>query len=438
MLLVICGAAFSAENWPQWRGPTGTGSAPEANPPLLWSETNNLRWKVEVPGAGNSSPVVWGGKVFILTAVDTDRKVEQKPNPDEAKLADWQKKMRTRPTAFMQFVVLAVDIANGRVLWRQTAAEGVPHEPRHQDGSWASASPVTDGEFVFANFGSKGLYAYDIAGTFKWKRDFGQMTVRNSFGEGSSPTVHGNLVVVVWDHQGKSFITALDRGTGEEKWKVDRDEMTSWATPVVVPVKDRFQVLTSATGKIRGYDLLTGGLVWECGGMTTNPIPTPSVANGIAYFASGFRGAALVAVKLGDASGDITAKPAIAWTYGKDTPYVPSPLLHGANLYITKVNDEVLSCLDAAAGALRYGPQRLEGLKGIYSSPVAAANRVYVTGRNGVTAVVQAGEIFKVLALNTLNDGFTASAAVTDKALILRGHRFLYCIAEAIPQVGAP
>lgn len=428
-IVLVCDVG-AGQNWPQWRGPLGTGSLPGSNPPVAWSESSNIAWKVAIPGTGNASPVVWADWVFVLTAVETDRKLEQKTDPDEESLADWQRKMRTKPVAVMRYVAMALGSQDGKVLWESTAAEGAPHEPRHKDASWASASPVTDGEFVFAHFGSRGLYAYDMNGVLKWKRNFGEAQIRNGFGEGSSPTVQGDLVIVVWDHQGGSFITALDRKTGGERWKTDRDEITAWATPIVAPVKDGMQILTSATGKIRSYDLGTGALLWECRGMTTNAIPTPAVANGMAYFASGFRGSALLAVRLCDASGDITGGPAVAWTCDKNTPYVPSPLLHEGRLYMTGVNEALLTCLDAATGSVCYGPEKLDGLKGVYASLVGAGDRVYITGRNGATAVVRAGEKFGVLSVNALDDSFTASAALTGDALFLRGQKFLYCIRE--------
>lgn len=429
---VAMGAAGTAwaGDWPQWRGPAGTGSAPDADPPSAWSETNNVLWKVPIPGAGNASPVVWSNRIIVLTALETDRKLEAKSDPDEAKLADWQKKMRTKPVAVMRFDVICVDLANGNRLWSRTATEAAPHEPRHQDGSWASGSAVTDGEYVLAYFGSQGLYAYDMDGAPKWHRNLGKMVMRNSFGEGSTPTLHGDMVVVVCDHEGKSFVTALDRRTGTEKWRAERDEISSWATPVVTPVGERLQVLVSATGKIRSYDLLTGEMIWQCGGMTTNVIPTPAVAQGMAYFASGFRGASVVAIKLAGASGDLTGTGAVAWTYRKNAPYVPSPLVHRGNVYMLKINEHAVTCLDAATGAVKYGPAQLEGLKGVYASPVGAGDRIYITGRNGVTSVLKAGDKFSLVATNSLDDGFTASAAVVDRFLILRGYKNLYCLGE--------
>jgi outer membrane protein assembly factor BamB len=252
-----------------------------------------------------------------------------------------------------------------------------------------------------------------------------------SFGEGSSPVLHGDKLIVNWDHEGQSFIVALDKKTGEELWKTDRDEATSWATPLVVEHNGRTQVITSATKLIRSYDLATGELIWESGGMTMNVIPNPVYANGIVYIMSGFRGNALLAINLDLASGDITDSEAIVWRYDeKETPYTPSPLLYGDTLYFLRGNGGSLSCLDTATGQVHYTGQKLEGIKQTFVSPVGANERVYITGQDGVTVVIERGSEFKVLATNSLDDNFTASPAIVDKEIYLRGHKNLYRISS--------
>jgi len=219
--------------------------------------------------------------------------------------------------------------------------------------------------------------------------------------------------------------------TGEEKWKLARDERTSWATPLVIDFNGRRQVITAATQRIRSYDAASGKLLWEATGMTGNVVPSPVADKGIVYCMSGFRGSALMAIRLAAAKGDVTSKPeAIAWSARKDTPYVPSPLLYDGLLYYGKGNAGALTCADAATGKVHYGRQRLEGVKTLYSSPVGAAGRVYVTGRGGLTFVIKHGTEFKILARNKLDDRFTASAAVADGDLLLRGEKSLYCIAK--------
>jgi outer membrane protein assembly factor BamB len=418
-------------NWPQWRGPLATGVAPRSDPPVEWSETKNVRWKTEIPGKGHSTPIVWGQQIFLTTALATDKPVDPEVVAAvEERLPEWRRGQGAPPSKVLQFVVMALDRSDGRILWSRTLREAAPHEGTHQTASWASHSPVTDGEYLVAHFGSHGTYVLDLDGNVKWERDLGDMTTRNAFGEGSSPALHGETLVVNWDHEGESFIIALDRKTGETRWTVDRDEATSWSTPIVVVHGGKPQVIVSATKRTRGYDLATGKSMWEAGGMTLNTIPSPVFADGRVFVASGFRGNALQAIDLAAAKGDITGSEAIVWQHDKDTPYVPSPVLYGEHICFLKSNDNIFSCVEAATGKAVYGPQRLEGVEGVYASPVGAAGRIYIAGRNGVTIVVKQGSEFEVLATNSLDDGFDASPAIAGDELYLRGQKHLYCIAR--------
>jgi outer membrane protein assembly factor BamB len=287
---------------------------------------------------------------------------------------------------------------------------------------------------VYAYFGSYGLYALDMDGNQKWEKRLGMFKMRANFGEGTSPVICGDLLIVNQDHEGQSFIVALDRKTGDEKWKLARDERTSWSTPLVVEFEGRKQIVTAATKRIRSYDATSGKLLWEADGMTGNVIPSPVAEKGIVYCMSGFRGSALMAVRLAAAKGDVTSKPqAIAWSAKENTPYVPSPLLHNGLLYYSKGNSGALTCTDAITGKVHYGNQKLEGIKTLYASPVEAAGRVYITGRDGLTLVIKHGAEFKVLARNKLDDRFSASAAVVGDELLLRGEKSLYCIAKDGP-----
>lgn len=425
--------------WGQWRGPARTGVAPQGDPPVEWTESENVRWKVEIPGLGHSTPIIWGDRIYLQTAVKTDRKVEPKKETD----APTQRRKdrhgghdrswmgTVEPTNIHEFVIMALDRGTGRTLWQNTLCEELPHEGGHRDASQASNSPVTDGEHIIAYFGSRGLYCLDMKGRVVWKKDFGTMETRMGFGEGSSPALNGNSVVVTWDHEGQSFIAAFDKKTGEQRWKVDRDEHTSWSTPLIVKADGRLQVVTGASNLIRSYDLSTGGLLWQCGGLTMNVIPTPVCGNGLIYVTSGFRGSALLAIRYADAKGDITDTNALAWKYdGRGTPYTPSPLLYGDALYFLDTNRAILSCVDANNGKPHYTKQRLEGLEGVFASPVGAKGRIYITGRNGATAVVKRGSKFELLATNVLDDSFTASPAIVDSEIYLRGHKYLYCIAR--------
>ena len=256
------------------------------------------------------------------------------------------------------------------------------------------------------------------------------MNIKMQFGEGSSPALHGDTLVVHWDHEDQSFIVALDKNTGDQLWRADRDEVSSWSTPLVVEHEGTTQVIVSATRRIRSYDLKTGEVIWECGGMTGNVIPMPVVGDGLVYVTSGFRGNALVAIRLSQAKGDITDTPAVVWRHDKDTPYTPSPLFYRGALYFLKTNSAILSCFNAATGEAHYTGRHLDGVRDVYASPVAASGRIYIAGRTGVTAVIKEGPRYELLSSNTLDDGFSASPAVVGDEIFLRGHKSLYCIAR--------
>ena len=417
-------------HWPNWRGPGTTGGVLRGDPPVEWDESKNVKWKIEIPGKGYGTPVIWNDTIFISTAVATNKR-----GKSPVKEGGFGHGGRRGPPSvgtdrIHKFVILAVDRKTGKLLWQKTLQEDMPHERSHADGSWASNSPVTDGKRVYAFFGSRGLYCLDLSGELQWKRDFGKMTTRMQFGEGSSPLLHGDKIIINWDHEGQSFITALDKKTGKEIWKTPRDEPTSWATPLVVKVNGKDQVISSASNRIRGYDLASGKSIWECGGLTLNVVASPVYADDIVYAASGFRGSALLAIRLSKAKGDITNSDAVVWKYGRYTPYAPSPLLQGGKLYMLRTNSGYLSCLDAATGKEHYLNKKLEGIRTVYASIVGTGDRLYVVGKNGTTVVVKQGGEFKVLATNVLKDEFTASPAIVGNELYLRGHKHLYCIAR--------
>ena len=423
--LTATGAILTADPaspnaWAQWRGPLMTGVSPTAKPPLEWSESKNVRWKVELPGRGTSTPVIWGDRVYVLTAAPAG--VELSASHDARGT-----KGQIVPHRMM---VMALDRKTGKTVWERTAREETPHEGYHnQFGTWASSSAATDGEVVIASFESRGIYAYDMTGKLLWEVDLGDKRMRNEFGEGSTPALFKDRVVVVWDHQGQSFIAALDKKTGKEVWRKNREEIDSWATPVVVDHGGRAQVITGAMNKIRSYDLVTGDVVWETGGLTMNPIPSPVYGDGHVILMSGFRGNSIKAVKLADAKGDITSTPALAWTFDRDTPYVPSPLLYDNVLYFLKGNAGVLSAFDAKTGKPHYSVQRIDGVPNVFASPVGADGKVIILGQDGAAAVLAHGTTYKVLATNKLDDKFDASPALVGSEVYLRGYRYLYCVA---------
>lgn len=432
LFVLLCGLlplgvaeARAAENdWPQWRGPLGTGAAPDADPPVEWSETKNVRWKTALPGKGHSTPIVWGDRIFLTTAIPFGKALPPKhstaPGTHDG----------VPVTQQHEFVVLAVDRRNGKLLWQKTVHQKLPHEGGHYTGSLASNSAVTDGEHVYAFFGSHGLYCLDMQGEVKWQKPFGEMQTKHGHGESASPVLHGDLVFINWDHDGPCFISAFDKRTGRERWKVDRDEETSWSSPVMTENDGQPLLIVAGTNRVRAYDPATGKVIWECGGLSSNIVATPVAAEGMVFAGSSYEKKALLAIRLDRAKGDITGTDRIAWTRNRGTPYVPSPLLYGDSLYFLTHYQGVLSRVEAATGVDQPGQIRLGSMGNIYASPVAGGGRVYVTDLDGKTIVISHDDRPKVLATNTLDEEFAASAAIVGRELFLRGKRSLYCLAE--------
>jgi len=436
-ILALCFAFFSVnvradefakeklDNWHQWRGPLANGTAPHGKPPVKWDDKTNIKWKSPLPGLGSSTPIVWGDLVFVLTAIDTGREAAAAdiPKPDPR----FQKKT-TPPTTYHQFVVLAFDRKTGALRWKQIAAEVVPHEGRHPSHTYAAYSPTTDGRYLYVSFGSHGIYCYDFAGKLQWKRtDLPRLETRLGWGEGSSPALHGDSLIVPRDQEGASALLVLDSGTGRTRWQAEREEVTTWNTPLVVDYQGRTQVILTGTKRIRSYDLADGRAIWQCGGLTVNCIPSAVRFGDTVLCMSGYRGAAAFAIPL-DAAGDITGSDKILWSYQRGTPYVPSPLLCGDRLYFTQTNEPLLTCLNAKTGAVVMDRQRLRGLTSLYASPMEAAGRIYVTDRDGTTMVLQRGDKLKVLSVNRLDEPIDASPVAVGKQLFLRGAKHLYCL----------
>ena len=419
-------ASDAGDNWPQWRGPLATGVAPNGDPPLLWNEVDgtNIRWKTEIPGRGHSTPIVWGDSVFLTTAIPFGDALPPHPSTAPGNHDNLPVTHRHK------FAALAVSRSSGKVLWQQSLRESLPREQGHHTGSLASNSPVTDGEHLFAFFGSFGLYCLDLDGHLVWQADFGPMQSLHGHGEGSSPALYKETLIVNWDHEGKSFVVALDKKTGKERWKRQRNEVTSWATPIVVEHAGKPQVIISGTGRVRGYDLADGEVIWECGGLSSNIVASPVSEEGMVFAGSSYDKRALLAIRLDGAAGEITGTGQIAWSRIRGTPYVPSPLLYGGGLYFLTHYQGVLSRVDARTGEDRPGSFRLEGITNVYSSPVAAAGRIYVTDLDGTTVVVSSGDVLRLVALNHLSEPISASAAIAGRQLFLRGEKNLYCLAE--------
>jgi len=412
-------------NWPQWRGPQADGVAPHGNPPVEWSETRNVRWKVPVAGKGHSSPIIVGDRVVVVSAVPIG----------EARPPVYDKAPGSHDNAGVthkhQFVVQSLHRKDGSQAWRTVLKEEFPHEGGHVTGSLASNSPVSDGERVYVFLGSRGLHCLDLDGKVLWQRDLGRMDTLHAHGEGSSPVLHGDLLLVCWDHERDSFLYAFDKRTGEQRWRTPRDEKTSWSTPLIVEGHTHTQVVVSATRRIRGYDVRDGSPIWECAGLTDNVVSSPVHRNGIVIAGNSYYSQAMVAIRLEGAKGDVTGTDRVAWQLNRLTPYVSSPLLYGSTLYFIRHNQNVLSRLDPDTGRHLGEPLRLDGIRDfIFSSPVGAADRIYVTARDGTTVVLRHDRTNAPIAVNHLDDIFSATAAVVGTEFYLRGERFLYCIAR--------
>lgn len=433
ILLLACASTTAADldtekakNWHHWRGPNADGSAPTADPPVRWDAKTNIKWKAELPGKGSATPVVWGDRVFVLTAVKTDRVAK----PDELPPPDPKFKVNTAPpTNFYKFLVLCFDRNTGKKLWEKIAAERVPHEGTHETHSYAAGSPTTDGKFLFASFGSFGTYCYDLDGTLKWSRDLGPLHTRLGWGEAVTPVIAGDSLLINYDQEADSALYCLDAATGKDRWVAKRDEKTSWNTPLVVEHAGRKQVITSGTTRVRSYDLATGEPIWKCAGMTTNSIPSVVKFGDSAIAMSGYKGAAAVSVPLGS-KGDLGEGDRVNWRVKPGTPYVPSPVLVDDKLYFTGGNDAQLTVLDAKTGKAVIDRERLPQVKAFYASPVTAAGRVYFTDRSGTTVVLRAGDTLDVLSVNKLNEPIDASPVPVGKQLFLRSDRTLFCIEE--------
>lgn len=432
-LILTLAAALSIAapaQWPTWRGPDMMGLS-DGTPPLTWSESENILWKVPLDGDGsNSTPAVWDNKLFFQIAVQTDKQPQTPAAPEPAPAEGGRRPRGRGPANLYQFKVVCLDRTTGKTLWQTQVCEVLPHEGHHGDHGFASYSPVTDGKLLWANFGSRGLYCLTLDGDIKWQKDLGKLRIAAGFGEGGSPLLVDDKLFVVMDQEDQSYIFAINKDTGDILWKKERDEKTSWTTPVTVRVEGKTQIVVNGQNRIRSYDPATGDLIWECGGQTANVIPTPVVGHGMIFCTSGFRGSKLSAIKLGR-TGDLTGTDAVVWEVGEATPYVPSPLLYGEKVYVLAGNNAVVSCYNALTGKPYYTKQEMTDIRGVYASPLGAAGRVYFVGRNGVTHVLNNNaDAYESLAVNRLDDNVDCSPIVVGDTLYLKGKKFLYAIAE--------
>ena len=434
MLCWLAVGAVSAQtdlaHWAEWRGPFWNGMA-RGDAPTSWTDAKNIKWKLDIPGRGHSTPVVWGDKIFLTTAIPT------KPLTAVVEQAGEQTSRRgpgggAGANIEHRFEVICVSRKTGKVIWQKTARVATPHEGYHRMyGSFASNAPITDGKHVYAFFGSRGIYCYDLNGKPVWQKDLGvQMRMRLQFGEGVAPALDGERIILTFDQESDSFVVALDKRTGKEVWRAARDEKSSWSTPLVIEHAGRRQVIVSATGKVRSYDVQTGKVIWECAGLGSNVIPAPVYHNGIVYVMSGHRDPKLMAIRLGK-EGDLTGTDAVLWSHTRGIAYTLSPVLHDGKLYVVTDSGQV-SCFNIATGEPYYHQVRLPRPYNFKASPVGVNGKLYLASEEGDVIIVKMGEKLEVVATNTLEDQmFIASPIVVEGELFLRSQNRLYCISES-------
>lgn len=436
--------------WPNWRGPHGNGTNPVAKPPKSWSADSNIAWKVAVPGIGSSTPIVWGNQVIVLTSEEVDAKSVNEaemtelesdvpslggfgtvttigqPAPDQAQERYLAEQKLTRARKRHKFSVVSYDLESGTKKWETEVVRQFPHEPCHATNSFASASPATDGKHIYAFFGSRGLFCLDMQGVVKWQYSLGHMQTLGSFGEGASPAIFNDYVIVPWDHEGDSFLLALHAKNGYVRWKVPRQERTNWATPIIVNYKDKNQVIVNGR-TVRSYTLETGELLWSCPGQTEQAIPTPLANNGRVFVTSGLRGWACFAISL-DAVGPVPENSEfVHWTLKKQTPYVPSPCSYNGRLYLYNESSRTISVFSEENGEAVMPPKRLVDLGDVYASLGIADDMLFITDRTGKTLVLDV-ESLEVVSENSLDETINASLVFVGNRILARSSSHLICL----------
>ncbi len=418
----------SAQNWPQWRGADGSGISKETSVPSEWSESKNIAWKAAIPGRGHSSPIVWGERVFLTTSIEGPivpgaeavrhyRRGEEYLHPDSVG-ANHSYTMK----------LLCLDLKSGRVLWEKTVYEGTVHDNRHKKNTYASATPATDGRFVYLSFEAEGVYCYDFDGKRIWKTSLGKIA-KGGMGPGTSPILYENLVILQCDQEyGEgSFIAAVDKKTGKEVWRVSRDQRRSWATPLLIKTAQRTEMVTSGPNKIISYDPSTGRELWSAPGVVSNPIPSPVYGNGLVFVTAGSDAKRAFAIRLGG-SGDLAGTSNVVWSYDKGTAYVPSPILYNEYLYLL-TDAGAITCIEAGTGKVVY-QTRIPMAARFTASPVAFEGKILFVSEDGDSFVLKAGPTPEILTANALGEPVYASPAIVPGRILIRGQSNLYCIAN--------
>lgn len=422
--------ADSTANWPQFRGPGACGVAEGNALPEQWSATENVAWKTDIPGRGWSSPIVWGNRVFLTTVVN----LGQSETPKKGLYLGGDRK--EAPDSVHQWKVCCLDLEAGSVLWERQVHEGKPVTSIHQKNSYASETPVTDGERVYVYFGNLGVWCLDFDGKVVWTKELEPHKTSSGWGTAASPALHGDRLYLVNDNQEDSYILALDKQTGQEVWRVPRDEKGNWSTPYVWTNDQRTEIVTAGSKKVRSYDL-DGQLLWSLAGMSGITVATPYAYQGLLYVSSGYivdKQRPLYAIRPG-ASGDIslaegqTLNQWIAWSHPQAAPYNPTTLTCRDRLYVL-YDGGLLSCFNALDGSVVYERQRIPEGRAFTASPWAYGDKIFCLSEFGVTFVIRAGDQFELLHTNPLadDDMGMATPAITGDRLLIRTSARLYCI----------
>lgn len=420
----------SVDSWPQFRGAQSDGVAEDGALPDTWSKTENVVWKSAIPGVGWSSPIVWGNRIF-LTSVASTKAIEP---PRKGLYFGGE---RPAPTDEHRWLVYAVDFKTGKVLWEREVHRGIPQFQRHLKNSYASETPVTDGERLYAYFGNLGLFCLDMSGKVLWKQQWPPKKTRFGWGTAASPVVHKDRVYILNDNDEESFVVALDKKTGTEVWRVPRDKGTNWATPYVWETRQRTEIVVPGFKKVVSYDL-SGKTLWELVGMSTIAIPMPFSKFDLLYVTSGYVGdqhRPVYAIKPG-ATGDISLKTGeqsnqfIAWYQPQAGPYNVSPIVYGDGYY-TLLDRGFFTNHDARTGQEIYGKQRIDPASGAFTaSPWAANGKIFCLSEDGDTFVIAAGKEYKLLGKNSLDELCMATPAIARGSLFIRTASSLYRIAK--------
>ncbi|MHB9081806.1 MAG: outer membrane protein assembly factor BamB family protein [Pirellulaceae bacterium] len=426
----LSSAAQAQDNWPRFRGPNADGVAPDdAGLPMSWTTTDNVKWAADVPGWGWSCPTVWGDRVFLTSVVSDE------DNPTPSKGLYLGEGVRKPATGMHHWMVYCFDLSTGKKLWNHEAHAGRPKVPRHPKSTYASETPTTDGERLYALFGDLGLYCYDLDGTLLWSRAIEPKRTFFDYGAAASPVVHDGHVIVVYDNLEDSWIAAFDAKTGDERWRTPRDETHSWATPFVWKNELRTEIVVPGNKRNRSYSL-DGHLLWEFDGRMSNlVIPSPFAAHGLCYISSGYVGddhRPTFAVRPGATgdlapNGDFADSQYVAWYQNKSSSYNPSQIVYGDYLY-TLFDQGFLTCHEAKTGKEVYGKSRFSPSGSFTASPFAFNGHLLFLSESGLTYVVKAGPEFKIVARNDLDELCLASPAIAGDKLLIRTASKLYCL----------